>query len=233
MNRRNLLPKGIQASNVLNLNSNKDIQIINNSEWYSSMSVLEFMSLVGEYRLNQMLSKDSVASRLSSAAGINYAEFSYQLFQAYDFWFLYKKYGCNLQIGGSDQWGNICAGIEVIRKNSNKELASNLPVSDSKQDEQDEIDKVYGITIPLMTNASGEKFGKSAGNAIWLDPKKLSPFDFYQFFRKANDCDVEKYLLSFTFLGVDEIQKTVNAGGQSAQKLLASEVTELVHGCNP
>ncbi|NMA74973.1 MAG: tyrosine--tRNA ligase, partial [Bacteroidales bacterium] len=152
--------------------------------------------------------------------GISYTEFSYMLMQSYDFYKLYEEENCTLQIGGSDQWGNITAGMEYIRR--------------SREDLDEEV-KVFGLTVPLITKADGEKFGKTAGGAIWLDPEKTSPYEFYQFWYNTDDRDVIKFLKSFTFLSLEEIaelEKAVetNPGAREAQKTLAAEMTKMVHG---
>ena len=143
---------------------------MNNLEWTHNLNFLEFMRAVGKnVKLQHMLARDAVQSRLNSEAGISYAEFSYQLLQAYDFYTLHTKYGCNVQLGGSDQWGNITAGVDLIRR---------LSTLEAETDTREE--RAFGITMPLLTTSSGEKFGKSAGNAVWLDRELTSVFDFYQ-----------------------------------------------------
>ncbi|CAI5744681.1 unnamed protein product [Peronospora destructor] len=154
------------------------------------------------FRVNAMLQRDSVKKRLETDQGISFLEFSYQLFQAYDFLHLYKKYGCVVQVGGSDQWGNIASGIELVRKSTGEE--------------------VFGATLALLTTATGEKYGKSTGNAIWLDADKTSVFDFYQFFLRSDDRDVEKLLKCFTFRDVDEIRDIV-AEHEKAPEMRAAQ----------
>lgn len=152
------------------------------------MNALDFLRSVGKHvRLSDMLARESVRSRLDSQRGLSFTEFSYQLLQANDFYHLRKHYGCEIQIGGSDQWGNILAGCDLVHK----KLGTG----------------VHGITIPLITTKSGEKFGKSAGNAIWLDRTKTSVFDFYQFFMRTDDAQVRELLLYFTFLCNDAIEQ--------------------------
>ncbi|OAD76424.1 hypothetical protein PHYBLDRAFT_109741, partial [Phycomyces blakesleeanus NRRL 1555(-)] len=198
-------------------------KVLNNYEWFSSMNALEFLGNVGRYaRVNTMLAKESVKSRIETTQGISFTEFSYQLLQAYDFWYLHKYHGCRIQIGGSDQWGNITAGIDMINRKKD-------------QGESEEIEKAYGITIPLLLTSSGDKFGKSAGNAVWLNESMTSIFDFYQFFMKTADADVGKYLSMFTLLNqqeIDDIIKSHQANPEKriAQEKLAMETTELVHG---
>ena len=160
-----------------------------------------------------MLQKESVRSRLES--GISYTEFSYMAMQAYDFWHLFRTERCELQVGGSDQWGNITAGIELIGKREGKQT--------------------YGLVFPLITTAAGTKFGKSEAGNIWLDPAKTSPYQFYQFWINTDDRDVERYLKLFTFLPLDEIAETMashaaDPGKRVAQRLLARDVTTRVHG---
>lgn len=167
------------------------VSTVNNMEWIGTLSLIDFLQIVGrKARVSAMLAKDSVQGRMEGETGISFAEFTYQLLQAYDFLFLYNNYDCSIQLGGSDQFGNITAGLELIRK--------------SKINPKEET-SVFGITIPLVTTSTGEKFGKSEGNAIWLDPSLLSTFDFYQFFRKTTDGDVERFLHFFTFLPPESI----------------------------
>ncbi|KAJ3378165.1 tyrosyl-tRNA synthetase [Entophlyctis sp. JEL0112] len=203
-----------------------------------------------------MLARESVKARMDTPHGISFVEFTYQLLQAYDFWWLWKNEGVTVQIGngpitiseyintflrtagGSDQWGNIVAGMELIRKLGANQLQLNdsNPASDSTIAETEDNEMhVFGVTLPLLTTSTGEKFGKSAGNAIWLDPGLCSPFDFYQFFRRTPDAVVESYLACFTFLSLAEIAKTmathqIHPELHAPQRLLAYEVTHLVHG---
>ncbi|THE14782.1 tyrosine--tRNA ligase [Bacillus timonensis] len=190
-------------------------QIANNYDWIGSLDLITFLRDIGKsFGLNYMLAKDSVQSRLD--AGISFTEFSYMILQSYDFLKLYENEGCRLQIGGSDQWGNITAGLELIRKT----------VDDAK---------AFGLTIPLVTKADGTKFGKTEGGTIWLDKEKTSPYEFYQFWINTDDRDVVRYLKYFTFLSKEEIEN-LEAEIQHApekrlaQKTLAEEVTKLVHG---
>ncbi|KIK67382.1 hypothetical protein GYMLUDRAFT_156230 [Collybiopsis luxurians FD-317 M1] len=199
-----------------------DPEIKSNLEWHKNFTMLEFLRVVGVHaRVNTMLNKESVKIRLDSTSGISFTEFTYQLLQAYDFYYLHNTFGCTVQIGGSDQWGNIVGGLEFINR-------LNLSKDPKNQ-------KAFGITTPLLTTASGEKFGKSAGNAIWLDSQLTSVFDFYQYFLKVDDADVEKYLNIFTFIPVSEIRSVMEAHRsepekRSAQRRLAAEITELIHG---
>jgi tyrosyl-tRNA synthetase len=191
-------------------------RLVDNADWIAPFSFLEFLRDVGKhFSLNVMLAKDSVRSRMEGESGISYTEFSYQLLQAYDFFHLRKTFGCELQIGGSDQWGNLTAGTDLIRKKLG------VPA--------------WGWTFPLITKSDGTKFGKTAGGAVWLDPEKTSPYRFYQFFVNTEDVKVIEYLKKFTFLSRPEIEELeakhqANPGAREAHKALAREVTRLVHG---
>lgn len=186
----------------------------NNFDWFKNFKVLEFLRDIGKhFQINVMLKKESVETRLET--GISYTEFSYMLMQAYDFFKLNEKCGCQLEIGGSDQWGNITAGIDLIRRLKSKE--------------------VYGFTIPLVTTSDGKKMGKSEEGAIWLDSKMTSPYQFYQFWLNVDDKDVIKFLKYYTFLSLEEIEKLAviiakEPEKREAQKVLAKEMTEFVHG---
>jgi tyrosyl-tRNA synthetase len=186
----------------------------NNAEWLRKLPLMEFLRDTGKHlTLGVMLQKESVRSRLES--GISYTEFSYMIIQAYDFWHLFRTEHCELQIGGSDQWGNITAGIELIGKREGRQT--------------------YGLVFPLITNASGAKFGKSEVGNVWLDPAKTSPYQFYQFWINTDDRDVERYLKIFTFLPLEEIAGTMakharDPGRRVAQRLLARDLTLRVHG---
>jgi tyrosyl-tRNA synthetase len=169
---------------------------LNNLNWIGHISLIDFLQTIGrKVRISAMLAKDSVQGRMNEGEGISFSEFSYQLLQAYDFLYLHNNHDCKIQLGGSDQYGNITAGLDLIRK--------------SKADPK-EATNAFGITIPLVTTASGKKFGKSEGNAIWLDSSLLSVFDFYQFFRRSSDEEVEKLLTFFTFLSEDAIADIMN-----------------------
>ncbi|OSD06790.1 hypothetical protein PYCCODRAFT_1382700 [Trametes coccinea BRFM310] len=198
----------------------------NNLNWLKDLNLLEFLRTVGFHsRVNTMLARESVQARLSSQQGISFTEFTYQLLQAYDFLTLHRQFGCTIQIGGSDQWGNIIAGIELINR------ANSAPGSQPESGPE----KGFGITTPLLTTASGQKFGKSAGNAVSLNEEDTSVFDFYQFFLRSSDADVGRYLKMFTLLPQEKIDSVMDAHNRSpetrqAQRLLAEEVTELVHG---
>ena len=191
--------------------------ILNNNDWYKNFSFIDFLRDVGKFfRVSTMLSKESVKMRLESEEGISFTEFSYQILQGYDFYHLFTDHGVELQIGGSDQWGNIIAGIEFTKKRTSKTL--------------------YGMTFPLITRSDGKKFGKSESGAIWLDETKLSPYQFYQYLFKITDADVIRMLKMLTFLDLKEIQEIENFMASStytsnfAQKRLAEEVTIFVHG---
>jgi tyrosyl-tRNA synthetase len=193
-------------------------RIVNNAEWLGGIDMLSFLRDVGKhFTVNYMLQKDSVNRRLETEEGISYTEFSYLVLQAYDFLQLFDRYHCTVQLGGSDQWGNITAGIDLVRKVR--------------------AQKVHGLVWPLMQTASGVKFGKTEAGAVWLDPGRTSPFRFYQFWLNTDDRDVVRYLKFFTFLSRDDIEvfaRTVESAPEqrAAQRALAREVTALVHGTN-
>lgn len=190
--------------------------VVNNMEWYGKMSAIKFFNKLGRhFRVGAMLSKQAVESRMASDDGISFTEFSYQVFQSYDWYHLLKKHRCRIQIGGHDQMGNIHAGHEFISRALKQQ--------------------VYGITVPLITSETGDKYGKSAGNAVWLDSEKTSPFELYQFFLRTPDAEVERLLKIFTFRTLDEITVIVrkhqdNPEKRQAQQILATDVTRLVHG---
>ncbi len=189
-------------------------RVVNNADWLRPLGLMEFLRDAGKhFTVNYMLGKDSVKNRMET--GISYTEFTYMLIQAYDFWHLWKTAGCELQMGGSDQWGNITAGTELI---SRKEGAP-----------------AHGLVLPLLTTASGAKFGKSEQGAIYLDPKKTSPYKFFQFWLQSEDADVERWLRYFTFFPVAEIQalmaeQAADPGKRVAQRRLAEEMTTRIHG---
>jgi tyrosyl-tRNA synthetase len=190
--------------------------MVNNYDWHKQFTFISYLRDVGRYfRMGSMLSKDSVKGRLSSETGMSFTEFCYQTLQGYDFLHLYDHHGCRLQIGGSDQWGNITAGTELIRRQRGVEA--------------------FGLTFPLVTDSQGRKFGKSEGNAIYLDHRKTSYYDFYQFFLRTEDADVCRYLRIFTFLPLAEIEalaETVRTQPEKreAQRVLAEDLTRRVHG---
>ncbi len=191
--------------------------LANNLDWTSPLSALEFLRDVGKhFSVNQMLAKDSVSSRLESG-GISYTEFSYQVLQGFDYLELFRRHNCILQLGGSDQWGNIIAGLDLIRKV--------------------EGGSAHALTIPLMTKSDGSKFGKTATGTVWLDPEMTSPYAFYQFWLNSDDRDVPKYLKVFSFKSHEEISRLIetvetNPGAREAHRELAREVTTLVHGAD-
>mgnify|MGYP002535823223 CR=1 FL=1 len=194
----------------------ENFEIKNNADWLGKLNLIDFLRDYGKFfQVNNMINKDVVASRLEN--GISFTEFSYQILQAIDFYHLNKDNGVQLQIGGSDQWGNITAGIDLIHKLEGQDRPA------------------FGLTIPLMLKADGTKFGKSAGGAVWLDPEKTSPYEFYQFWINQDDRDVVKYLKYFTFLSKDEIDELAEKvqkepWKREAQRRLAEEVTKFVHG---
>ncbi len=194
-------------------------KLVSNLDWFGSIGAIDFLRDIGKhFRIGAMLTKESVRSRMeASDEGMSYTEFSYQLLQGYDFYRLYKDHNCVLQLGGSDQWGNITAGTDLIRK------------------VEGESGHAFALTMPLITTSSGAKFGKSEGNAVWLTADKTPPFDFYQFWLRTDDADVARYLKIFTFLPISEVDAIVAEHQRApekraAQKRLAEEMTTLVHG---
>jgi len=192
-------------------------KLVNNYDWFKDITFISFLREIGKhFRMTQMLGKESVKKRMEAADdGMSFTEFCYQLLQAYDFLWLHDHEGCRLQLGGSDQWGNITAGTELIRRLRGAET--------------------FGLTIPLVCDSQGRKFGKSEGNAVYLDPKKTSYYDFYQFFLRTADADAARYLRIFTFLPLEQIaqieeQMKAAPEKREAQRLLAEEVTRCVHG---
>ena len=199
----------------------------NNADWWKSIGMLDFLAKYGRHiRVTNMLARDSIQSRLSSQGGLGFNEFTYQVLQAYDFWELYKTEGVNLQIGGNDQWGNITAGIDLISR-----LHKLEPQTKERKDKN-----AYGITVPLLTTPSGEKFGKSAGNAVFIDPSITSPYQLYQYFIQTPDEIVGKLLKVFTLLPLHSVDEHIlpdhekDPGSRIAQRVLAREVVDLVHG---
>ena len=190
--------------------------IVNNYDWFKGISFVEFLRDTGKHiTVNYMMAKESVKKRLEGDAGISYTEFAYQLMQGYDYYWLYKYQNCRLQMGGSDQWGNITTGTELIRRKAGGEA--------------------FGFTCPLIRKADGGKFGKTEKGNVWLDAEKTSPYQFYQFWLNASDEDAEQWIKIFTFLGRQEIENLVaehrsNAAERLLQKTLAREVTTFVHG---
>jgi tyrosyl-tRNA synthetase len=206
-----------QLSRVLDFDAaSNPARIVNNAEWLTRLSAIDFMRDIGKhFSVNAMLAKDSVRRRIDGEEGISYTEFSYSLLQAYDFLELSRRYGCSLQMGGSDQWGNITAGMDLIRRLDGA--------------------KAYGLVLPLVTTASGTKFGKTEAGTIWLDPARTSPFEFFQFWLNIDDADAGKYLKFFTFLPQPHIEALEASARREpeqrhAQRELAREVTRMVHG---
>ncbi|HOZ16387.1 MAG TPA: tyrosine--tRNA ligase [Candidatus Portnoybacteria bacterium] len=204
-----------QIEKIVAINGKGKTRVVGNLDWLGKIKMIDFVRDIGKhFSLGYMLDKESVRSRLE--AGISFTEFSYMLLQSYDFWNLNKKYNCELQIGGSDQWGNITAGIDFIRKAEQKE--------------------VYALTIPLITKSDGSKFGKTETGTIWLDAKKTTPYQFYQFWINIDDKDIINFLKYFTFLSHEEIirleneEVAKNPQNRVAQKVLAKELTKMVHG---
>lgn len=205
-----------QLSMFLDFEGVNPAKLVNNYDWTQNLSLIDFLRDYGKhFNLNYMLAKDTISSRL--ATGISYTEFSYMILQSMDYLHLFKEFGCKLQIGGSDQWGNVTAGVELIRKAEGANTG------------------VQAMTVPLITKSDGTKFGKSEGGAIWLDPTRTSPYEFYQFWINTQDADVEKYLKIFTFLSQEDITTIVKEHLEAphlrlGQRTLAKELTTLVHG---
>jgi tyrosyl-tRNA synthetase len=191
-----------------------DALMINNADWLDGLNYIDFLRDYGRhFSVNRMLTYDSVKLRLEREQPLSFIEFNYMVLQAYDFVELYRRYGCRLQLGGSDQWGNIVSGIELGRRTDGVEL--------------------FGLTSPLLTTSSGAKMGKTAAGAVWLNPDMVSPYDYWQFWRNSEDADVERFLKLFTELPLEEIAKLVKLKGaelNEAKKILATEATALVHG---
>lgn len=209
---RNAKAQGKQVQNLL---GTKDFKLVNNADWLEKVSLLDFLRDTGKhFTVNALIKRDLIRDRLKTEENsISYTEFTYALLQAYDFYHLNTTKGCDLQISGSDQWGNIVAGIDLIRKKNSTEA--------------------YGITIPLITDETGKKFGKTEGNAVWLDKEKTSPFAFYQFWVNQSDAQLEMLMKIFTDIPVEEIKNLLSNESlktREGQKRLAFEVTELVHG---
>ena len=205
-----------QVERFLSFEGDNAARIVNNLDWTAPLSAIDFLRDIGKhYRVGTMLKKDAVSARLNSDAGISYTEFSYQILQGLDFLELFRSYDCVLQTGGSDQWGNLTSGVDLIHRVEGK--------------------GVHAIGTPLITNSDGTKFGKSEGNAIWLDPEMCSPWVFYQFWLNTDDADVVSRLKVFTFLTraeIEEYERLVEAEPfrRAAQRRLAEEVTTFVHG---
>ena len=209
----------IQIGGILEQEGSNPVTFVSNYDWTATMNVLDFLRDIGKnFRVGTMISKDIVARRLNSEEGISFTEFSYQVLQGNDYLYLYDHYDCVLELGGSDQWGNLTSGLDLIHK-------------------------VRGVNVnvmasPIITDANGKKFGKSEGNAVWLDPNMLSVYKFYQFWLNRPDVEMASLLKAFTFLPKAEIERLVeatdtNPGAREAQRVLAWEVTSLVHGDEP
>lgn len=208
--------------------STNPVIVTNNYDWFKGISFIEFLRDVGKhFTVNHMMAKESVRARLEDRDhGISYTEFSYMLLQSYDYYVLNREHGCNLQIGGSDQWGNITAGIELIRR---------MKAQASANPSIEEPDTVFGMTTPLVNKADGTKFGKTESGTVWLSAERTSPYQLYQFFIQSADADVVPFLKYFTFLSHDEIlrlEKSVQTAPEKreAQNALADEVVKMVHG---
>ena len=205
-----------QIGGILDVTGVNPVRFVSNYDWTAGMSVIDFLRDVGKnFRLGTMLAKDTVARRLNSEEGISFTEFSYQVLQGNDFLHLFDEYGCTLQLGGSDQWGNLTSGLDLIHKVRGAD--------------------VNVFTSPIITDAQGRKFGKSEGNAVWLDATMLSAYKFYQFWFNRPDAEMESLLKAFTFLPKSEIERLVassqtDPGAREAQRTLAWEVTSFVHG---
>jgi tyrosyl-tRNA synthetase len=205
-----------QVERFLDFGSPNPATVLDNHDWIGRIGFLDWLREVGKhFTVSSMLAKDAVKRRLENEQGLSYTEFSYLTMQAYDFLHLFDRHGCTLQLGGSDQWGNITAGIELIRRLRQA--------------------TAFGLTCPLVTTASGEKFGKTAGNALWLDPARTPPWDFYQYLVRQDDWDVLRFLKLYTFLpaaALAELEQAVRTRPEQreAQRVLAGEVTRLVHG---
>ena len=197
----------------------RDFTLVDNADWLGNLELLPFLRDIGKnFNMADLIGREFFKARIDNGKGLSFAEFTYTLLQGYDFWHLFKHHGVNLQIGGSDQWGNLVSGVELIRKKENTE--------------------VYAMTAPLLINKStGRKFGKSEGGAVWLDENKTSVYKFYQFWLNVDDESAIEYMKIFTMLDRDTIEAiaenhAVNPGARSAQKVLAREVTDIVHGVN-
>ncbi|MGR5109390.1 tyrosine--tRNA ligase [Vibrio jasicida] len=206
-----------QIQQLMNNQVSKPMIMVNNADWVKQINVIDFFRDVGKhFSVNTMISRESVKQRLQRPdQGISFTEFSYALLQSYDFAELNRQYGCRLQIGGNDQWGNIVSGIDLTRRQNGEQ--------------------VFGLTLPLITKSDGTKFGKTEGGAVWLDPSKTSPYAFYQFWLSAEDADVYHFLRYYTFLSCDEIaaievQDKASKGKPQAQRILAKQMTRFAHG---
>ncbi len=202
-----------QLQRYLHLDNNAGL-FLNNAEWLLSLNYIEFLRDIGKhFRVNEMIRAEGYRQRLERELGLSFLEFNYQLLQAYDYLCLFQKYDCVLQLGGDDQWGNILAGVDLVRRI--------------------EGERVHGLTFPLLTSAGGAKMGKTAGGAVWLDAEKTSPYQFYQYWINIDDRDVERFLAYFTFLPMDEVRRLGNLEHDAireAKAVLAYQATKLAHG---
>lgn len=226
---RNLLDEDSLATNIAGIRGQLEqlvdfapetgrADMVSNYDWTKGVSVLDFLRDVGKHvTVNQMVARDSVKSRMESEHGISYTEFSYMLLQAFDYWWLHTNMDCDLQVGGSDQWGNIAQGVDLIRRREGAH--------------------VHALTWPLITRADGQKFGKSVSGAVWLDPDRTSSYEFHQYWKNTDDRDVERFLLQLTLIPVEEISSIMAGHAEvpherRAQQALADAVTELIHGAD-
>jgi tyrosyl-tRNA synthetase len=209
----NLEPIRAQLGRYFSMDEGRAV-MVDNADWLAPLRYIEFLRDIGRhFNVNQMLHHETYANRVGSEVGLNFVEFNYMLVQAYDFLHLYRTYGCRLQLGGSDQWANILAGVDLIRKS--------------------EGGSAFGLTSPLIMTASGAKMGKTEAGAVWLDPARTSPYDYYQFWINTEDPDVERFLALFTFLPMDEVRalgRLQDAALREAKERLAFEATALTHG---
>ncbi len=209
----NVLALKKQLSRYLDF-SNDNAILLNNAEWLCELRLIDFLRDIGKhFSVNRMLTAESYRLRLEQEAGLSFIEFTYMLLQAYDFWHLYRHYGCMLQMGGTDQWGNIVAGIDLARRLDGVQL--------------------YGMTFPLLVTRSGAKMGKTASGAIWLDPAYTSPYEFYQYWINVDDEDVERFLALFTFLPMEDVRRLGRLKAEDlrhAKEILAFEATKITHG---
>jgi tyrosyl-tRNA synthetase len=202
-----------QMANLLDFSEGRAL-MLNNAEWLRKLNYLEFLRDIGRrFSVNRMLSAEGYRRRYDSEGGLNFLEFNYMLLQAYDFLHLFRKYGCTLQAGGNDQWGNILAGVDLVRRVEGKQ--------------------VHALTYPLLTTSSGAKMGKTATGAVWLDPELLAPYEYYQYWINTEDADVERFLAMFTFLPMDQVRELGRLAGadiRQAKQVLAFETTKILHG---
>ena len=210
---RNLVSLKKQMSSLLDFSEGRAL-MLNNADWLRPLEYLEFLRDIGRhFSVNRMLAAEGYRRRYDSEGGLNFLEFNYQLLQAYDFLHLFREFGCLLQAGGNDQWGNILAGVDLIRRVEGKQA--------------------YGLTYPLLTTSSGAKMGKTAAGAVWLDPELVSPYEYYQYWINIEDADVERFLAFFTFLPMErvrELGKLTGADIRQAKEVLAFEATKILHG---